>query len=411
MRTETSLTLPAMAALLLAQAGCSASAASDATGGVGSGAGGGNGGSGGSGGSINIGGGGSGGSGGKLTSTPPCDKTDPNVDWDSDGFKADHDCNDCTKQINPGAYDYPGNGVDEDCSGTPDDEQVGCDSAPAELGSTDATQAAQALGICKQAQGARWGLLSAKYVKADGTPGMSPLSHGLLPGFGTNVMPREGKTLVALSSGTARRPSDPGYQDPEGAELGTTSYTPEGFPVDSPSCTVKTASDKTAFNPAALELIIRSPTNANQLSFDFSFYTYEFPSFVCTQYNDFFVALLSPTAPSSQNGNISFDSQNNPVSVNNGYLEVCDPAIGSKNPGGKPFACPLGVAQLLGTGFEGHAATGWLNTRAPIQGGYDITLRFAIWDMGDEVLDSTVLIDNFAFDLGDGGPVTQPIPK
>jgi len=413
MRIVSSICLTFVGALsLAAPAGCSASAASDGAGG-GSSTGGA--GAGGSGGSISIGGSsgtGTGAAGGKLTEAPPCDKTDPNVDWDEDGFKAGNDCNDCTRQMNPGAYDYPGNGVDEDCNGTPDDEHVGCDAGPVELASEDATLAARVIGICKVAEGPSWGLVSAKYVKADGTVPMDPLSHGLLPRFGTNVIPREGKNMLVLSSGTARQPTDPGYQDPSGAEMGKASSTPPGFPVDSPSCTVKTSTDTKAFDPAALELVIRVPTNANQLSFDFSFYTYEFPNFVCSVYNDFFVALVEPAPKNAQNSNVSFDSQGNPVSVNNGYLEVCDPAVGQTKPGGKLFTCPLGTAQLTGTGFEGRAATGWLNTRAPVVAGYDITLRFAIWDMGDQVLDSTVLIDNFTFDVGEGGtPVTQPIPR
>jgi len=384
--------------------GCSgASASNTATGGATA--------SGGSGGtSISFGGsGGGGGSGGKLTQAPPCTVQDPNADNDKDGFTpATGDCNDCTAQMNPGAFDYRQNGVDEDCNGTPDDEPTDCDTAHVDVADADPALAARVIGICRTATSKSWGLVSAKYVKADGTVGMADASHGLLPGFGPNVKPRAGANLLMLSSGTARQPTDPGFLSPDGAEMGTASYTPPGFPIDSPACDVKTASDTTANNPAALELVIRTPTNANLLSFDFNFYTYEFPVFVCTEYNDFFVALANPAPPNAQSGNISFDSQGNPVSVNNGYLEVCAPQTAGK----KQFDCKLGTSSLDGTGFEGHAATGWLNTQAPVTGGYELTLRFAIWDMGDEVLDSSVLIDNFTFDVGEGStPVTRPIPR
>ena len=130
-------------------------------------------------------------------------------------------------------------------------------------------------------------------------------------------------------------------------------------------------------------------------------------------YNDFFVALLDSKHPSTPNDfNISFDSQNNPVSVNNGLVEVCDPGVGNQNPGGKNFPCGLGTAELSGTGFEDHAATSWLTTKASVVGGETVRLRFAVWDMGDEVLDSTVLIDNVLWDVNEGGqPVTTPVPK
>ncbi len=365
------------------------------------------GGNGGSGAVIGTGGGGGNGTGGKLGTTPPCNSTDPNADADGDGFTpAAGDCNDCTDQMNPGAYDYAGNGVDEDCNGTPDDEPTGCDTQTFDIGYGDPMVAAQAIGLCRVAQGSSWGVVSAKYVKADGSPGMNDVSHGLLPSFGPNVQPRDGTNMLGLSSGTARRPGDALYQSPGGADMGTTGTTPPGFPIDSPACTVQTASDTTTNDPAAFEIVVRTPTNANQMAFDFNFYTFEFPVYVCSIYNDFFVALVDPAPQNAQSGNVSFDSQGNPVSVNNGFLEVCAP----QSAGGKNFPCQLGTAGLDGTGFEGHAATGWLNTQAPVPKGKEIRIRFAIWDMGDHVLDSTVLIDNFTWDVGQGEPpTTQPV--
>ena len=126
---------------------------------------------------------------------------------------------------------------------------------------------------------------------------MNDLSHGLLPSFGPNVSPREGSNMLGLSSGTARAPGMPGWQSPEMADMATTGTTPPGFPKDSPACPgVQTAADTTAYNPAALELVIKAPKNANTMKFDFDFYTYEFPQYVCTIYNDFFVALVSPAS-------------------------------------------------------------------------------------------------------------------
>jgi hypothetical protein len=55
-------------------------------------------------------------------------------------------------------------------------------------------------------------------------------------------------------------------------------------------------------------------------------------------------------------------------------------------------------------------STGWLSTTAPIQPGEDVTLRFVIFDEGDGVLDSAVLIDNFQWGAATVmGPSTGPI--
>ncbi len=362
-------------------------------------------GSGGGGAIIGVGGGGGGGN------APVNCTSGPNDDTDADGYTMSNgDCNDCDANANPGAYDVPGNGVDEDCNNTPDDTPASCDNFITDIATANPQDAARAMGICNFTTPGEvnWGVLEAKYVKADGTPGINDISHGMLDGFGPNVKPQEGMRLFVLSSGTARQPSDAGYQSPGGYDTGITGFAPAGFPKDSSACSIQTANDKTTYNPVGLELKIRVPTNAKSFKYLFNFYTFEFPVFVCKIYNDFFIALQNPAPPNAVDSNISFDTQGNPVSVNNGFLEVCSP----QNAGGKNFPCSLGTGQLQGTGFEGHAATGWLETVSPVTPGSVITLRFAIWDMGDEILDSTVLIDKFQFSADEAtGSSTTPVPR
>jgi len=374
----------------------------------------------------------------------PCVPKDPNVDADKDGFTpAQGDCNDCNALVNPGAFDYPGNGIDEDCSGVPDDEPGDCDKG-LPLEGDDAEDAARSLGICRKQTGESWGLVSAKWMFPDGTTksvkskvdsscstmekwiGTPPsaLSRGLLPTFGKVVRPRSGQSMVAISSGIAREGaflSETHGYSPYRAQMCTASSTPEGFPIDSPACKVTTKADTMANDGIALELVIRVPTNARSFSFDFDFFTYEWPGYVCDVYNDFFVALLtskSKTTPA--NKNISFDSEGNPVSVNNALLRVCPGPADVGVFGKKHFDCPLGIAELEGTGFDGnpildlskHAATSWLQTRAEVVPGETITLRFAVWDTHDEQLDSTTLIDSFAWAVEPAGPpVTKPVIK
>jgi hypothetical protein len=60
--------------------------------------------------------------------------------------------------------------------------------------------------------------------------------------------------------------------------------------------------------------------------------------------------------------------------------------------------------------MDGHGATRWLSTQASVTPGENITVAFAIFDMGDSVLDSYVFLDNFIWGCEGGSPPsTVPI--
>ncbi len=310
--------------------------------------------------------------------------------------------------------------TDPNCVGnTP---QGGCDTGLA-IDSANAMDGAKAIGLCKQYTAGGWGVVTADWVRADGTPLTADkelLGKGILTHFGDAVSPREGGSLLALSSGTARNPTDPGYQDVNGFDKGASSnYPPGSWPKESPAC--PNAMTGPPQDSAGLRLKIHAPKDAKSISFASNFYTYEFPNYICSTYNDFFVALMDPAPADSIDGNISFDTMHNLISVNAGFLTVCATQVASN---GATFPCMAGPAELAGTGFdgqtnfdqnfnpvEGSAATGWLETKAPVAADTEITLEFAIWDSQDHVLDSTVLIDNFKFELGQATTGTTPIPK
>ena len=337
-----------------------------------------------------------------------CEPESEYVDNDLDGWSvSEGDCNDCNPSINPGAFDDPNDGIDNNCDGIVDNPIALCDS-DLDIDDADAMKGARAIELCRVGNPTPewpewpWGVISAKYVKADGTVGMKAIQRGLLPSFGATSVQR-GQRMLALSTGTARATDQPGWLSPVAVEHGTESNPPQGYPKEAPACPgVNTK--PIALDPAALEIEIMVPTNANSFSFDFNFFTYEFPHFICSEFNDFFVTLLWPRPNGLPDENISFDSLGNPISVNNSLLQVCVP----QETGGKWYECPLGPGSLNGTGFDEHneqyyqyrgphAATGWLVTKAPIQPRSTIKLRFAIWDSGDYWLDSTVLIDNFTW--------------
>lgn len=283
------------------------------------------------------------------------------------------------------------------CGGTcaADGSCVSCDGALA-IDGTDATQAAAAMGICRN-------LVSASWVQPDGSaPPASDgyaLGHGLLASLGPNVGPREGTRLLALSTGTARSPSDPGFQSTfaDGFDKGYVSAVPAGFPAASPACAGVVPA--VPHDAAALELTLTVPPGARGLAFDYKFYTADWPAWVCTSFADQFVALVSPAPAGRPDGNIALDLQGNPVGALPTVVDVCGCSGSPCQAGGLNFFCSLGTAELTGTGFDEagapHGGSPWITATTAVSAGSTVRLRLAIWDSGDGASDSTVLVDNF----------------
>ena len=325
-----------------------------------------------------------------------------------------------------GNWDIPGNNCDDDADGTIDNPPT-CDDSLSETGS--AADFAKALGICATADKDGYGLVSAKFTRGHGnTQTPSPSQAGVLPKFGDVLKPREGKRLGVLSSGYAQE-----YDGAQGRRFGNDSLStvgqttwkdwgsggtlPNGFPKAANGC--DQASD--VHDVIDVVLTLKAPNNASGVQFDLNFFSSEWPAFICSQFNDGFIAYLS--AKGFNGGtpdNMSFDAKKNPVSVNNGFFDRCTPNVQT---GCAPAAkkatsqCPGGTAELKGTGYgvdgkwcdgvggkdvsSAGGATGWLTSKAPVQAGETFTLELIIWDTGDGQLDSSVLLDNFKWAEGE----------
>ncbi|HEY8040694.1 MAG TPA: choice-of-anchor L domain-containing protein [Polyangiaceae bacterium] len=313
-----------------------------------------------------------------------------------------------------GNYDILGNGCDDDCNGLVDDVPS-CDTGLAVQGT--AGDLAKALDLCQTATGPtdpKWGVISATFSNGyQLTLPPNDNQHAVMTTFGSTVVPRLNAALGVLSSGCAGvfddcQPGDAqqfkgthtAMQPNQGGAV------PTGFPKPASGCTTSSAVN----DVIDVELKIKVPLNAKGMHFEFDFHSGEWPEFVCSSYNDSFIAYLQSQAFNGGNpDNFSFDSKNSPISVNNAFFDRC--TTNSSTCGGGtvlPAPCAGGETELQGTGFfDPHStycgsttessggATGWLASEAPVKPGEVITLDFIIWDTGDAIYDSLVLLDKF----------------
>lgn len=356
-----------------------------------------------------------------------------NVDDDCDGLKdnatdADGDgwstCNgDCCDTsagcgdptlVNPGAVEFLNDGIDNDCNPTTSDtKQVVCGIATK---FTDVTGAdvAMAMELCQNTTAnpplpdKRWGVISTSQTHADGSiPSVAALNNiqdyqtAIITEYGTGgVIPKNGPTMAGISTGRMRDQNDPGYVAPNGGTSFNVTGTPPGAYLAAhnnklPSqidCKNTTCDAGTGANDSLdIKMKVRVPTNAKSFSYDFRFFSAEYQGYTCSIYNDFFITLLETTAQGiPADKNISFDALKNPISVNNGFFDVCVPK--------GCYTCPGGSAALQGTGMQisnTGGATNWLTTEAPVVAGETITLDLVLFDVTDNLIDSLVLLDNF----------------
>ena len=329
----------------------------------------------------------------------------------------------CTKD--PAYYDVPGDDCDNDDDGTVDNPPT-CDASD---DPDPAVAMARALGICDDVATRGYGLVSAKLTRGFGRDQAALADqHALMTKFGDVIVPREGKKMALMSTGFAQEFDGAPGADFDGVEwediADGTNGLPPGFPKSAKGC----PQDKNTRDVIALHLELKAPKNSSGFAFDFDFYTAEWPQYICNKYNDTFIAYL--TAASFKGGagdNVSFDALGNPVSVNNGFFDRCVPGIPSSCL--KNNKCLAGPSELEGTGFgiredlflpacgttvnaTKGGATGWLVSTAPIGAEEQFTVDFILSDTSDAILDSSILLDNFRWVLGNVPvePVTERPP-
>lgn len=353
------------------------------------------------------------------------------ADCDGDGYPAPADCNDHDASINPEAYDFIGDGIDDDCSGKADDPVESC--PPTDTLSKDAVDYAHAIDICRQKSRTKAGAIFDSLQVAEwgaihdpGDAGTGMVSHpngvALLPSFGTKVV--KGTNMAWMSTGPNGDPNP--HKSPA---LGTDRVADicKAIPLSDPDCGSLIGSSALPslegrdYNE--LRLTLRVPSNVHGAALDFSLFTAEFNQFWNTGYNDVFLAIVTTKDIDAQN--VARDPFGLAISVNSGFMQVC-PKLASapsvQNPvalkncvgvDGDPAANVIG--SLAGITYDGHlagakddlftftgsqvfvfgASTGWLESSFAVEPGETITVRLIIFDMMDETVDTGVVIDNF----------------
>lgn len=380
-----------------------------------------------------------------------CDGLVDDTDRDGDGYGAcSSDCCDVdgggcngAALVNPGAFEVDDNGVDDDCDLAIDEVDPTCDGGLASA-SSDADDYARALDLCQFTTEAPedpkarvWGVVDAAFSLTDGNGAPLSVQRSLRGDFGNLIDPEQGDRMAVLSSGHAADATDvnPGFAAFEtGVNLGTNSPAPadwlaaNGGTFPNPAGCVAPW-DEDAHDPIMLTLRVRVPTNARSFSMKMFFLSAEYPEWVCSAFNDFFVALIDSSGDNPEDKNIAiYDDSGTrwPVGVNlvmvaDGLFTQCQNGeVGCAGDAPGDYAGCVGNALLAGTGFDASdgacdagqnqvgGGTGWLRMSGNVTGGELMELRLAVWDTSGHIYDSLVLLDDWEWSLEAATPGVAP---
>jgi hypothetical protein len=374
-------------------------------------------------------------------------------DCDHDGYVPPADCDDFDPTINPEAYDFIGDKVDNDCNGVVDDPVLTCETIPASAPGSP-TDFARAADLCAQKSKTNAGtifdpLVQASWGQVSGlgtgdtiyTSATKPVQINIVSAFGNNAT-RLGRTMFGLANGPwgATDPRSSPALDPAGFNL---SDACSDIPLTGMDCEALSANQAgTALSVqdwAELTLYVRVPSNAHSMQFDFAFFSSEFNQWWDSAANDAFFALVSNKTYSGTN--VAKDAHGLAITINSGFFQLCPASPGPagvsestalvqcEGLSGGGDAAPDLLGTLVGTGYDGAAVgtndtaksvdgqslyvygggSGWLTTSFDVTPKEELQLRIVIMDTFDGLKDSVVLVDDMGWSpVATGAGVTRP---
>lgn len=371
-------------------------------------------------------------------------------DCDGDGYVVPADCNDFNPQINPEAYDFIGDEIDNDCDGIVDNPVVNCETIPASPPGSP-SDFARAGDLCAQRSKtnagtifdplvrAAWGQVSGPGGNEVWTSATKPQQVNIVSSFGQNAT-RSGKTMIGLSNGNwgvADPRSDPAL-DPAGFHLDDACADIPLIGLDCQALTDNSPMGAISVQDwAELTLWVKVPSNASGMHFDFAFFSSEFNQWWDSSANDAFFALVSSKTISGTN--VAKDAHGLAITVNSDFFQLCpvypgpaslqEPTALQQCVGSSGDAAQDIFGTLLGTGYDGAAVSsndtvaavngdeyiygggsGWLTASFGVTPSEELQIRIVLMDTFDGLKDSVILVDALGWDQSAATGVSRP-PK
>lgn len=350
-------------------------------------------------------------------------------DDDGDGWTVcGGDCNDHDSFISPCAFDTNDptdpvgvDGIDNDCDGQVDN-LVTCETGLTAGHDPTPANYAHAADLCDNPRCPR--LVNAVFYGPSIPTAKRITGH---MGNSGQFNPHQGSLMALLSSGTADDDTDtPGYLTCPGTNFNVGFTNPMPLPAAQNKNPCNTGVDESTVSVhdySELRMTVKAPGNAGSFTFDFAFFSEEYPVYVCQGYNDTFLAIqTSKQFPGGQQ--IAYDANGHRINVNNAFFQDCNSCNNCVPGFNFTVTCNANSLQLLnGTSYEkllgqsgagpqcnlnkGSGGTDWLKTTSPVQPGETFTLSWIVFDEADGLLDSSVILDHFRWHSTTlGSPVT-----
>ena len=245
-------------------------------------------------------------------------------------------------------------------------------------------------------------------VNADGDPS----ARGSFTSYGATYRPKAGSTFVVLSTGVAGDEKSPGFMEPQpGTEFDNNHPNPAAHEHQEQRLRDVVLRRDDGARLRGADLHAAGAQHALSFSFQFNFMSSEYPEWVGSEFNDKFLAILDSKAFKETSRSTATRTPSPSTSASSRCATRRPSARGRDQHLQDRHQELNGTGYQLddGNGIPQGGGTGWLTTTSPVVPGETVTLRFIIFDEGDHILDSAVLIDNFQWQLTPAaGPMTIP---